>query len=56
MNGGKGLAISVKRSKNDKLIEVAVKNAATIQQNVELLERLESETQFAYLYLKSQIM
>ena len=44
----------MRKTKNDKLIEVAVKNAATIQKNVEVLTRLESETQFAYLYLKSQ--
>lgn len=47
---------SVHKTKNDKLIEMAVKNAATIQKNVEVLTRLESETQFAYLYLKGQQM
>ena len=47
---------SVRKTKNDKLIEIAVKNAATIQKNVEVLTRLESETQFAYLYLKGQQM
>lgn len=44
----------VRKGKNDKLIEAAVKNIATIQQNVEVLERLESEIQYSYLYLKSQ--
>ena len=44
----------MRKTKNDKLIEIAVKNAATIQKNVEVLTRLESETQFAYLYLKGQ--
>ncbi|KAK8791728.1 hypothetical protein WA588_002037 [Blastocystis sp. NMH] len=47
---------NVHKTKNDKLIEIAVKNAATIQKNVEVLTRLESETQFAYLYLKGQQM
>ena len=46
----------MRTSKNDKLIQKAAKNAETIKHNVEILEKLENQTQFSYLFIKSQIL
>lgn len=45
-----------RKTKNDKLIELAAKNAETIKHNVDVLEKLENQTQFSYLYIKSQCL
>ena len=47
---------SVRVSKNDKLIQLATKNAETIKHNVDILEKLENQTQNSYLFIKQQFI
>ena len=46
----------MKKGKNAKLIEMAAKNAETIQQNVKMLSQLEYQTQSSYLEMKSELL
>ena len=48
--------VRTRKTKNDKLIELATKNAETIKHNVDILENLENKTQHSYLFIKSQIL
>ena len=47
---------SVQKTRNDKLIEEAVKNAQSIVHNVEILEKLENSIQSSYLTMKSRTL
>ena len=49
-----GVKYSVQKTRNDKLIEKAVKNAQSIVHNVEILEKLENSIQSSYLTMKSR--
>lgn len=46
----------VKKGKNAALIEIAAKNAETIQQNVKTLSQLEYQIQSSYLQMKSELL
>lgn len=46
----------MKKGKNAALIEIAAKNAETIQQNVKTLSQLEYQIQSSYLQMKSELL
>ena len=50
---GRRVENSAKEGKNDKLIKQAVKNAQSIEHNVEILENLEKSIQSSYLAMRS---
>ena len=47
---------STKKEKNDSLIQQAVKNAQSIEHNVEVLANLEISLQSSYLSMKSMVL